>query len=317
VRLLCLTVACAFPALIAAQNPLLYSSLYNLSRLEFQLPFSGPGAAVFNPSRLTEINRAEVQVGRFKSLSGKAGRPFLQAGANTPFGLALGIAGSWESSSVDNTATFFTEGNVQPMLAYGFPVAGSHLDFGVALPIYFFDAFSAVKSSTEAYDLGAQWTGPAAALGRFQIGGNLRNLFADKAKVANGGKARLNLTSGEVSLDWTSPGQRWELFWLTGMQFHGDAADGAPQKDKWYKSYGFEYRPKPWLGFKWEVTRDNQFLPYGVLLHLKPLTGWDANLEGDIYHQRFLRPPLPDFIVPDKHDEGLGTLVGFSLGVGI
>lgn len=309
----------ALTAAPQAQPILSYRPHPTSSLLEFLAPWSGPNAAAFNPARLAGSKYGSGFVGRYQSLSDKVPITFVQGAAALPLGFAVGAGYLWKGEAIDNSNSYYEQAELFPMLSWRLPVplAGGVVDAGLGFPTYYFNAFNAVKSHGTSLDVGLQWTGIAGNFGRLQAGAAAQDLIPVRLKLPapNTETFRLQYPRFEGSADWISPKERWDLFLLIGFQTPRDRSQGGVDQDGFYKAFGVEFLPLPFLGIKWEVTRYGSAQPIGLLVHLKPLTGMNVNLETDIYHEKFLHPPLPDFLVGEKTEEGLGYLVAFSAGI--
>jgi hypothetical protein len=304
-----------------AQPILSYNAGSSTALWDFELPWSGPGAALFNPARLTESRYGSALFSRYQTASGKFPVNLIQGGANAPLGFAAGFAYSWNGSRIDNSVAYFQEATTFPMLAWRLPmlVSGWRLDVGAGLPIYYFNAFNAVRSSDFSLDLGALGTlQTPSSSGRLQFGLAAHDLLPVRFNLPEPAENfRARYPRFDFSSEWTSPRETWDLFLVMGLEETPPESLGGPKRDNFSKGYGVEFRPLPCLGLKWEVTRYGLSQPVGLRLHLKPLIGQEIDFEGNVYHAKFLHPPLPDSWVGEKRDEGLGYIVSFSLGAAI
>jgi hypothetical protein len=300
---------------IWAESPFKPKSLIGIE--EFILPWDGPGAAIFNPALITEIERVNFRVGSFATVSSKNRQNHIQiAGRAAQFYGGFAIYN--QGSMMDGSRAVYLEEKLTPMLGFkskfflGTPLT---LGLGVAMPFQFYNAFDAIKSTQTSLDLGAYLTlQPIQNLGQLHTGVALQNLFSSGVEFPDGhGKIYPYPWNLDVSFFWRDIFEMIDLFAL----FHAFEDEGindylekkrsiGPSFFKiWYKAYGLEFRPLKFVGLKIERTY-NEYWTFGVTA--KTLQTFAIPIQGEFCfsHDRWLTP----------QDEGRGFIYSGSLGIG-
>ncbi|MDB5049096.1 MAG: hypothetical protein JWO30_2167 [Fibrobacteres bacterium] len=291
---------------------------------QFDLPWDGPGAAVFNPSQLTGIRHVDARVALYQTVSGKLGTMFYQGGARIYRGLFSGLAYFSNGMTYDHydpiaantvfdrSRFVFEESILTPMLAYGLDsLAGSgySLSLGAALPRHAFNAFDATRSTAMALDLGARLEWPSLGLvGRFRTGLAARNLFAQGIRLPSdfGAKYKGLRPNYDFSVLWSSIAGRLDLYSEYNLHQQPDRSEG-PFDDNvpFVKSLGMEVRPIPMLGLKLERTWLKTWTAGAVLR--APIRKAMIGAEADLSHDGWFT----------SQDEGRGFMWSLALNAGM
>lgn len=278
---------------------------------QFNLPWDGAGAAVFNPALLTETRRVDVRAAFFHTASGKSGTDFYQGAVRIYRDLSAGLAWFSNSAAVDGSNALYVESILTPMLAYGLDsLAGSgySLSLGAAVPRHAFDAFGAVKSHTYSLNLGAHLTWPSLGMaGRFHTGLGVRNLFSQGIQLPEDFGAKYNglRPNYDLSVLWGSIFGCVDLYQEYNLHVHPDRSV-APFDDHvpFVKSLGAEYRPIPALGVRVERTWLKTWTA-GLVLQV-PVKAAVIGAEADFSHEKIFA----------AQDEGRGFLWSLALNAG-
>ncbi|MDB5049095.1 MAG: hypothetical protein JWO30_2166, partial [Fibrobacteres bacterium] len=258
--IIALTLCALFPAQAQLRARAFNYSQY-LSNLEFQLPWDGPGAAVFNPAMLGEANQADLRTGFYTALSGKGYQPYSQLAAKLFGGLYAGIGYYKNTSPIDGSSAVYEQDDLHPMLAYGLKDikgSGYGLSFGAAFPMRGYNAFGAVNSTVTGFDLGLHFITPSDFFyGGFHVGLAFLDLLSGGVKLPEdkGGDFQAQPANGDFSLLWSTPGGLINLFGDLNMHGEADLAEGPDPKRgirtvffrTEIKTYGIELRPIPYL----------------------------------------------------------------------
>jgi hypothetical protein len=294
-----------------AQSP--YSSQSALGGLQFELPWDGPGAAIYNPAALAETKRFDARAAFYGTASGKAGTRFLQGATRVYGGLYAGLADFRNSSSIDGSNALYQVSADVPMIAYGWSgdtSSGFGADVGASLPIRRFDAFGAVKSTVVSGDIGLHLSWPAFPdhLGRIHSGLAAQNVFSGKVKLTDdNGNYEAQRASYLITTFWNALGGMVDLYSDTKLQTLDDSGREGPSNGsaELFSSWGAEIRPIPMVGVKVERT----WLKYwtaGLVLRIPIPGGVNLGVEADMSH---------DMLGPQ--DEGRGLLWSLALNVGM
>ena len=278
---------------------------------QFNLPWDGAGAAVFNPALLAETHRLDVRAAFFNTASGKSGTDFYQGAARIYRGLSVGLAYFSNASAVDGSNALYVESILTPMLAYGLDgLAGSgySLGLGAAVPRHAFDAFGAVKSHTYSLNLGVHLTWPDLGLaGRFHTGFGVRNLFSQGIRLPEDFGAKYDglRPNYDLSVLWDSIFRCVDLYSEYNLHARPDRSTGSFDDNvPFVKSLGAEYRPIPMLGVKVERTWLKTWTA-GLVLQV-PVKAAVIGAEADFSHEKVFA----------AQDEGRGFLWSLALNAG-
>lgn len=296
------------------------------------MPSTGPGSAWFNPAALSETRLAYALAGSFSSVSGKSSRAFWDLSATLPPGLApwlpLGVSGGLAreaaAGSVDNSNAVYAETVYRPALALAYPSSGQRpfrLAAGMAIPLYTHDVFRAVKSTSGALDIGLLGTLEEGGLGRFRLGFTWHSLVKPEVKLPDG-RGQYTLPGWRVtSFGYSTPGAGARIHWEHYFQDSKPATEGPDgESSQGMNAFEVEVKPVSWMGIQAEVTRGASNSSLGVVFYpVYPVFGsWPVGfrLEANIGHDRVNMPGLGWLLGPPQ-DEGLGYLLGLTLGAGI
>lgn len=312
--------------LIAAQaslGQLSYREDGNVSAAQRVLPSTGAAAALSNPAALDETRRLHLQNGEIQSISGKLDRNFIHASVaplgfirpDFPFGFALGFAGTWIDSYLDNSNAVYREMTFAPSFAlfwHGDRDRLKSVSLGFAFPIQGFNAFGAVKSIGYSLDLGILGSVPVGR-SRLAMGAALRNLANPEVKLPDGRGYYEVPGWTEASLHWTSPEKRWDLH-LEHFISESQATGGPSESEMGINGWEVEFRPIPLVGVKVERPRAGSLTGFGTVFR-PAFASWRTHFELTLGHDKFSIPGM-SWLFGETMDEGRGYVFAYSLGAG-
>lgn len=316
--------AAALAAAFPAAGQVSYKSVTMISAEQRVLPATGPGSSLRNPAALAETRLAYVQYGRFYTASGKSVVGFRQASVTLPTSLwpalpvafSAGLGATGNDTKIDNSNSIHRVAAWSPGVAVSWPASRDRkhsLALGLATTFSRYNVFGALKTTSTDLDLGILAT------------------FSPRGHLLRTGTAWHNLVRPEIelpdrpfpyradgwiewSLAWASPGRMFNLYWERYfLEIDGSAPGGGSSRDgvTGVSGWEVEFRPIPWVGVKWEKTRDAGFSSVGTIL--RPTFGrLGLFLEWCVGHDKF--PAGPEWLIGKTVDEGRGFLYSATLG---
>lgn len=285
---------------LPARSQSAFDPIKTLASLQIQAPWSGPGAALFNPAHISETRVLYVRADRFQSISGKAGRESALGAVGLPFGVKAGLSSFREGQAIDGASAVYQEYQMTPMAGWGGDTRGGfHLGFAAAVPFRGMNAFNAVKSRTHGLDLGATIHFPDLGpdLGRIRFAFGAQNLIGGDVDLPDGrGVYEAHPAAWDASGLWTGLGGVADVYLDQKLQRR---AGGTKEEMLW--AYGAEVRPIPDFGVKLERTWRAYWVA-GARGNV-PVGGGVLGLDFNLAHDR---------LSADGRDEGRGLL--WSLG---
>ncbi|GEM_PF-4077828 len=312
--------------------------------LEFQLPWDGPGAAVFNPAHLSETGTFDVRFGALRGVSsellvayhqaavrlpgrlvaglGYQGSPKLFLGESTTLCIVSGFGCSGKTNDIDRSGALYQRSVWQPMLSWSLDDlrgTGYILGIGASVPVRTFNAYGAVSSTSAGLDLGIQLRSPATPTHEsFQAGLALINFVPAQATLPRDNPAtekeyyRLPWAA-DLSLGWRSPSGRFGLFGSLDSHHSPDPTEGPVDDDGVFgpdffqteiQDYGFEFRPIPALGVTLERTWQGHVI-LGGNARIPFGNRYVFGIESGVTHDKLFK----------SLDKGHGILWSFALNV--
>lgn len=289
-----------------------YKPLSLADRMEFYLPWKGPGAAMFNPASLSELGTVQLDIAGRSPMSILPNHPFLQAAVRLPLGLAAGIAGQWNTSKIDNSNAVFMEDVYVPMLAAGWPIdpeAPFQGAIGMAFPINHFNAFGAVKSTNTSMNISAlminRIPGP---FGEARIGLVLQGLLQPEVTLPDGRGAYRVPREIDAAFTWTLADGVFEVH-AESYRILEDVREGLSYRNGLvlhfrFSTFGLEYNPTDMVGLKLENTVF-RYRTLGVIFRFASMARWRQRLEFNFTHDAL-----------SAVDEGRGFMWSAALSAG-
>lgn len=316
-----LSVLILVPGVRQAEAQISYPVDGEITRLQTILPWQGPGAALLNPAFLGETGKAYGLFGYLSSITAKSGYKTYQLAGAMPMGLAAGFAGIVNTKSIDNSTVLFQENAYVPMLAYGWPPARdatNRFSIGAAMPVFVYNAFDAVKSTTTSLDIGLLWSGnPAPDLGRFRIGLAVTRIIRPEVELPDGRGTYSPMGETNLSLALTSAGDLCEIqaSWFA-KKVEKNEGPGGNEEPVGLGSWGLMLSPVEWVALKVERPRwGGSSATYGIELRPAPISEGQPSLEFNLGHDKGIHPNWPRWLWGEVQDEGRGFFFSGSIAV--
>ena len=314
--LLCLSV-------VPAQAESAYKPERVYGMMQLVAPWDGPGASLYNPAFLSEVQRGYLSWGDVQPVSGKGDQELVQAGVALGAGFACGLAWNANGSAVDGSNAVYQEDAYVPIVAWAWDsIWGSdfHLGLGAAVPFSHYNAFNAVENTSPSYDIGAHFRFPELKhrLGRFHAGLAVQSLFGGAVKLPDDNPPTFDEyydakhLSFEFTLLWSGAGGRLDIFHDHKLQTGTGGGSEGPYygsifggRADLFNEWGVEFHFNRYAGVKAERTWLG-YWSFGGTASI-PAGPVDLGLELNLTHDKFLSPK----------DEGRGYLIASGLHAGL